>query len=858
MASKIKIFRSTGATAPNTLEYGELAITVEQGTTGTSANKAGRLFIGNASGNPVEIGGEYTYKLMDHTHGELINSSVAIVDNNGEINGWNVAGILTATRTNFTSLVTSDLNVTGVATFAQGINLNGNVTIGDAASDTLTVNATTGFTTSVSFSSGINVTGVATCGILSATGNANIDGTLHVGGIEVTGGASIGADITTRNLRTTGISTFQGIAQFNDTIDVDGQAIFDDITVSAGSTFDGLVDINAGANVSGGTGLVVSANGLNVTGVSTFSTDLIVGGDVRVTGGDIKSNTGATALTLNAQDVTVAGDLRINGNDIKASDGNINISLTSNTLTTFAGDIRVGGNDIQASNGNVNITMTSNTLTAFAGGIKVAGNTIQDSSGSTVLSFSGINQNVTAENNLTVDGSLIASNDASVGGALTVTGAVDFNGGVNISGGETVLSSATVSDLTNNRVVIAGTSGALEDDANFTFDGTTLNVGATIDATVVDAATLRAPVGVVTALTSTDIVGTAATFTSALTMGSGGTKYTLTNTDGAAGQVLTTNGSGSVSFQEVSSTLVISAGAGVGNTDAVDLRTETFTIAATNNETKTTLTNNTITVGLSTDVIVGGGLTVTNNLLVLGNLTVEGTETIINVERLDVQDKTIGVASTSTANNSTANGGGFFVHGGGDGDKTIFWSLAQGGFEVNQDWLPNADGTFDLGNSSREWQNLFVDGLAELDDVNVSAAATIATLNVTGTGTIATADINGGNIDGTVIGAASSAAATLTTVNYTSLTGGAIVATGSRVDAGDVTFTNLRVTGVSTVASLLLSTGTNTNGVAFFDANGQVTSTATPSAGIQTSNFILTTNASGVPSWTDTIDGGQF
>ena len=79
MASKIRILRSTGATAPGSLEYGELAITVEEGTAGTQANKAGRLFIGNASGNPVELGGEYTYKLMDHVHGELINSSAAIV-----------------------------------------------------------------------------------------------------------------------------------------------------------------------------------------------------------------------------------------------------------------------------------------------------------------------------------------------------------------------------------------------------------------------------------------------------------------------------------------------------------------------------------------------------------------------------------------------------------------------------------------------------------------------------------------------------------------------------------------------------------------------------------------------------------
>ena len=39
------------------------------------------------------------------------------------------------------------------------------------------------------------------------------------------------------------------------------------------------------------------------------------------------------------------------------------------------------------------------------------------------------------------------------------------------------IASATIEDLTNNRVVIAGTGGELEDDANFTFDGTSLNVG---------------------------------------------------------------------------------------------------------------------------------------------------------------------------------------------------------------------------------------------------------------------------------------------------------------------------------------------------------------------------------------------
>ena len=40
------------------------------------------------------------------------------------------------------------------------------------------------------------------------------------------------------------------------------------------------------------------------------------------------------------------------------------------------------------------------------------------------------------------------------------------------------IASAKIEDLTNNRVVIAGTGGELEDDANFMFDGSSLNVGA--------------------------------------------------------------------------------------------------------------------------------------------------------------------------------------------------------------------------------------------------------------------------------------------------------------------------------------------------------------------------------------------
>ena len=48
------------------------------------------------------------------------------------------------------------------------------------------------------------------------------------------------------------------------------------------------------------------------------------------------------------------------------------------------------------------------------------------------------------------------------------------------------------------------------------------------------------------------------------------------------------------------------------------------------------------------------------------------------------------------------------------------------------------------------------------------------------------------------------------------------------------------------------------NGIVYFDTDGKMVGAAGTTAGITTSNFILTTDASGIPKWTTTIDGGQF
>ena len=215
--------------------------------------------------------------------------------------------------------------------------------------------------------------------------------------------------VATTNISVSGLSTFTGAIDANGGADISGgettlsSATVSDLTagrvVLAGTS--GALQDSANLTFSAA-GLIVGAGGINVTGVSTFSTNLVVGGDIRVNGNDIQASDGATnitltsstlttfagdikvtgndiqsssatAITLSGADVAVAGDLTVTGNDIKASDGNTNITLASNTLTTFAGDIRVNGNDIQASDGTVAITLAGNDVTV-ADDLTVSGN----------------------------------------------------------------------------------------------------------------------------------------------------------------------------------------------------------------------------------------------------------------------------------------------------------------------------------------------------------------------------------------------------------------------------------------------------------------------------------------------------
>jgi hypothetical protein len=78
---------------------------------------------------------------------------------------------------------------------------------------------------------------------------------------------------------------------------------------------------------------------------------------------------------------------------------------------------------------------------------------------------------------------------------------------------------------------------------------------------------------------------------------------------------------------------------------------------------------------VTNDAVVGGALTVTN-------LTVNGTQTIINTTSLEITDKNIGIGSTSSPTDALADGAGITIYG--TTNKTISWENDTGCFEYNQ------------------------------------------------------------------------------------------------------------------------------------------------------------------------------
>ena len=156
------------------------------------------------------------------------------------------------------------------------------------------------------------------------------------------------------------------------------------------------------------------------------------------------------------------------------------------------------------------------------------------------------------------------------------------------------------------------------------------------------------------------------------------------------------------STSNTSGSIITVGGVGIGKSVVVG---ENLKIHGTSQSTSNT-TGSIITsggVGIAKDVTIGGSVNVHGNLHANGNITADGSLTF------------------------------------GDGATDNIVLNA----DVNSHIIPNTDNTFDLGSSTQEWKDLYVNGIAYVDTINLDGTAitsTAAELNYNDITTLGTSE----------------------------------------------------------------------------------------------------------------------
>jgi hypothetical protein len=424
------------------------------------------------------------------------------------------------------------------------VTVDGTSLVADTVGDTLTVSEGTNI--SLSGDAGTDTFTIATVGAPTFSGNVTAGnlttaGALSVG--EVISDLIPDADVT----RDLGSPTKQWHSVYvgPGSLYINGQKVLEEDSgtivvgadenqnISLTTTGTGDIEFNPGGSIEL-KGNVVLAAGKTMSQAGGAASEFSAG----VKSDSVTSRTADTNLTLSgagtgvvnvnddltvSQNLTVTGNLTINGATTTVSSTNTTIEDAlillvdgqSGAPTKDAGLVIDRGSSTnvawiwdESADQFVAITTSDDattagdvTITDYTD-IRVGSATIDDTLTATGNVTGGnliTGAQVVATGNVT-GGNLVTSADVTTV-SVNASGTIDATG--NITGGniitseaveaatvdttgEATLASATVSDLTSGRVVLAGTAGALEDSNNLTFNGSTLAVtgAATVSTTL--------------------------------------------------------------------------------------------------------------------------------------------------------------------------------------------------------------------------------------------------------------------------------------------------------------------------------------------------------------------------------------
>jgi hypothetical protein len=614
----------------------------------------------------------------DGVNTTIINAS-KVETGNIRISGNTIESLIdgiTLTAANNQINVTSNTSITGSLSVTNNFTVNGNTILGDATTDTVTVNA------QVNSNLTPNQTSIYDLGSISKTWNNIYLNSALIDDISISG-----------NVITTTVSNSDLELRAN------GSGIVtipsDSLNVAQNLTVYGTTNLQA-TNIAGTlTAGSIYASSLNVANTTTVINDIeISGNQIRTTVSNsdlelVASGSGIVSVPQNdlnvSQDLTVAGTTSLQNTVVNGSLNVTNI-LTPNSITSnafYTDDIEIAGNVIRTIVSNADLELSANgsgvvviqDSASIANNLTVGGTTnLKNTTVTGTLNTTDITTGtVTVSSTATIDSVRINNNtvtttvsNANLELRANGSGIVDIQSSANVTGGLTVAGTTNLHDTTvtgtlnvtnisTSNITISSTSSSIGDieisgnQIRTTVSNANLELranGSGIvsiqdsayilgDATISGSTTIQGDTTVYGAIvsdtvTTTNVSVSGASYLGDIQVNGNLIRTTVSNAD----LELRANGSGIVNIQDnasVSNNFTVYGNTNLQNT------TVTGTLTATN-----VLTNNLTTSGVLTidDIEINGNVIRTTASNTNLELRTNGTGTV-EVEGFSISNNTI-------------------------------------------------------------------------------------------------------------------------------------------------------------------------------------------------------------------------